>query len=828
MGIDAWGRNSWIAPRRTAVARTAGAGLGGLATALLAAACSSGGGSGPARSVAFVSGSSSTAEGDAHVVSVRLNADEPPPADVTVLLSDASTGSATAGDDYASFAPVTVTFVAGTLPGTTQAVGLPLLGDAVVEGADETLDLELSSPDGAALGATRRHTVTLLDDDVATIAFSSAASDSGDESPGPRTVTLVLDLAPGGTLGTSVSARVEDHGSGSATPGVDYAPFSPQTVTFPMGSADGATRSVSLVVQDDAAVESDETAVLALTSPSTGAALGATQNHTLTIVEDDVSPVAFLSVTLDGAPATSGDDVDLGSQSLGGGVGDSAELVLENLGGTAASVSVLSLTGSFGDFTLDLETDGLPAALPPEGGAFPLADLGSERPLEGLGLALDPDGIAALAEAGPWITLAGVPLPGGGWIDVELERLRSPWSPTAVLRIDGVDVPGGPDALLGDLSLWRGRVAGEPDSSVFLSFSTHGSRGWIRRGDGTLLHLVSDAEDGDGAAAPPAVRLVDDRDLELGSLASAGPPPFLCGGALEVPGAPAPAAAEPPTDGLVVGFGHVECRLAVETDYQFFQKFGSSAAAATYATELFASVGERYESQAQTVLAIQYLGIYTSAADPWTSQDSGGSTSDLLAEFRGAWTGGGWPVSADLAHFLSGATIGGGIAYIGVLCNASFGFGVSGNLTGGIDWSTFTGQPSVSNWDFVVVAHELGHNFGALHTHSYCPPLDHCQGNCDGTVSCPQGTLMSYCHLCGGMSNVNPRFHPHVANNMRLNVLASCLGPASLAAGGQVHFTLGFDPSTGTGSKAATLSFTHGAANVPSPFTLDLSGQATP
>jgi hypothetical protein len=200
----------------------------------------------------------------------------------------------------------------------------------------------------------------------------------------------------------------------------------------------------------------------------------------------------------------------------------------------------------------------------------------------------------------------------------------------------------------------------------------------------------------------------------------------------------------------------------------------------------------------------------------------------MLNEFRGAWAGN-WPVQADLAHFLSGAGLGGGIAYVNVLCNNSFGFGVSASLNGNIDWGAWTGQSNFLNWDFVVVAHELGHNFSAAHTHNYCPPIDQCsEANCNGSKTCSRGTIMSYCHTCsGGLSNIDLEFHPQIANQMRGAVNGSCLGAASLASGESLDYQVRFFPTSSTGSKNATLNISHSGANVGSPFQLNLSGNAT-
>ncbi len=198
-----------------------------------------------------------------------------------------------------------------------------------------------------------------------------------------------------------------------------------------------------------------------------------------------------------------------------------------------------------------------------------------------------------------------------------------------------------------------------------------------------------------------------------------------------------------------------------------------------------------------------------------------------------AW-GGNWPATADLAHFLSGDSLGGGVAYVNVLCNQNFGFGVSANLNGNINWPTWTGAPGNFTWDFVVVTHELGHNFGSQHTHDYCPPLDRCYASCSGSTVCSRGTIMSYCHVsCGGLANIDLYFHPVNADIMRERVNASCLDDAALLGGDFVQYRVRFNPLINplidpqiTGVRSATLQFTHNASNVLQPFRVQLSGTA--
>ena len=382
-------------------------------------------------------------------------------------------------------------------------------------------------------------------------------------------------------------------------------------------------------------------------------------------------------------------------------------------------------------------------------------------------LELDAGLIGLLSELDA-VRLEGFPNLEGALLDLELTRVAFDFASVGVF-VDGARASWDP----GDLSLWKGRVAGLPGSEAFLAFSSRGSYGWVDDGAGrTHLTATSGAR---GDWAPPGARIYTDaallaapggREREVRCLVDDLPngprhnPAALGGGNVHTPGQT------------------LECKLAVETDYQLYQIWNDLSAEQSYVMALLAAKSDRYLEQVDIKLTYPYVMFYTSSNDPWQSQDSGGNSIDLLYEFRDAWAGN-IPGGAHLAHFVSGAGLGGGVAWLDVLCNSSYGFAVSGNINGGV---TFPVQQGSNTWDFMVTAHETGHNVGTPHTHDYCPPLDQCApsgyfGQCQSQQVCTSsGTIMSYCHLCsGGMSNITTYFHPTVVGVLRAEADASCL-----------------------------------------------------
>ncbi|MCP3920132.1 MAG: hypothetical protein GY711_31790 [bacterium] len=379
---------------------------------------------------------------------------------------------------------------------------------------------------------------------------------------------------------------------------------------------------------------------------------------------------------------------------------------------------------------------------------FPM-DVVVDSDLEGV-LELIPrrDEIGALM-AHESLELRGVELPGGIVLALDLERIDFDFDRVGV-HVDGAFRSQGASAP--DLSLWKGSVKGAAESSVWLALSSYGCYGWIQS-DGRMWHLSSFVVTGTDWSASRA-RWIDNKVLDE--------PEFRCFAdrvqAFEDEGPALPA-------GEYAGLT-LECAMAIETDWQYFEHWGSLIAAETYLLALIGAVSDRYLEQINVVLTYPYVGLYTTPNDPWTTQDTGGSAGALLGEFRMAWANA-IPAGAHIAHFLSGS-YGGGVAFLDVLCDSTYGFGVSGGISGGV---SFPVQQGMGNENFFLFAHETGHQFGSVHTFQYIPPIDTCP-----TVCISNGTLMSYCMLCpGGSQNITTYFHPRVVDRLRLGALSSCL-----------------------------------------------------
>ena len=374
-------------------------------------------------------------------------------------------------------------------------------------------------------------------------------------------------------------------------------------------------------------------------------------------------------------------------------------------------------------------------------------------------------------------------LSGGGLLDVPLAD-----GSTLALRLETFDVlaPGATVTLTGaagpvpytpDLTLFKGQVVGDEGSLAVLAMTPEQVTGTIQQGGRRLL------------IQPLATAGADHAIADAASLPAAPPQPFECPSEdLPMVGLAPPANLPALPANVQATTTRLMCDMALDCDYDFFVKEGSdSTRAVNYALTMLGTTSAIYEREINVRLQATYLNLWTTSGDPYAAT----TLQTALTEFTDWWNAYRTGVSRDLAQLVSGRQLGGGIAFISQLCSQSYGYSVIGNLYGANTYPTNT-----STWDIIVMAHELGHNFGSFHTHScwwqangYAPagtlldscyaqerPNDPCYTGGVGMVPFLKGTIMSYCHLLGGGdSNIRLDFHTACKTVMRYySEAASC------------------------------------------------------
>jgi hypothetical protein len=360
-------------------------------------------------------------------------------------------------------------------------------------------------------------------------------------------------------------------------------------------------------------------------------------------------------------------------------------------------------------------------------------------------LALDAEGYAALQPL-QHAALTGFVLPDGRLVDLSLDRFDIF---TADARVVTAGVDGEADGQRPDIQLWRGTVEGDPESYAYLALLPQGSCGYVHTRAGTSI-----ISSGPAGQWPTVI-------YDLAGPAGKGIRIDVpqCAGALLVDGdvPPSPTGPYSPRTYTCRRF-----RIAVDCDTEFTGRFGGNMAnAQAYATALFGAVSEIYNRDMSITLEVSYLRTW-GPGDPYTGPD----TSSQLPQFRDYWQDNMESVEREMAHMLSGRSLGGGIAYLRQPCG---GYAVSANINGFFPYPLQDNH--WQNWDVMVVAHEQGHNLGTGHTHdlgSYNPIVDGCGSSPQDCSNANQGTIMSYCHTCsGGMSNIRLTFGTRVSEAVR-------------------------------------------------------------
>ena len=312
---------------------------------------------------------------------------------------------------------------------------------------------------------------------------------------------------------------------------------------------------------------------------------------------------------------------------------------------------------------------------------------------------------------------------------------------------------------------YAGSIAGIDDSRVFIGLGTGAASGlaagFIAIGDETWW-----ISSGNEAARRAGLPIMLTHDSALANARTDGATCF----ANDLKQPPVPPAGEGSVAG---GAGCREFRIAIDTDteYTMSAHAGNTVAAAQYALLLMGASSVVYDRDVNIKIPVCYLRLW-SGEDPWTQTEMGAQ----LGQYRDHWVANMGGVPRDMAHHIAGRGLGGGVAWVGVSCLYwDWHYALSSGIGYGFPYPLI--DHDHGNWEPMVVMHEMGHNFGAPHTHDHAPPADGCGAN-DCSLAW-DGTIMSYCHICnGGMSNISLKFHPYSIASMNAHLASTACGDA--------------------------------------------------
>jgi len=392
-------------------------------------------------------------------------------------------------------------------------------------------------------------------------------------------------------------------------------------------------------------------------------------------------------------------------------------------------------------------------------------------------LDLDSAALATLRAEGVEARLAAFPVAPGRVAPVLLHRFEV-LAPGAHITISGKD--GDSSLPFPEIAHFSGAIEGEPDSTVYVSAQKDRLVAYVTSSNGSSY--VGPDESGSGYVVRSA-------DSPANDAVSATP--WSCG-AEEMPAA-LKGMAEPSYPAPLMPLaGLKQAAVRVETDYELYAKFAGPtpadrvAAMSAWVATLYGAINVAYERDLSLHLAIAEVHAWTGGAgtDPYVATD----TRTQLDEV-GDWWHANKPMASNpraIVQYLSGKSVSGGIAWVGVLCSGDFGSG-GNHYGGGYAVTQVYGTYPLQIWDQYATAHETGHNAGSPHTHCYVPAIDHCYAGEAGCYAGPVenpgaggGTIMSYCHLLG-WQYISFVFHARCISERMLPEInsAACLTQAS-------------------------------------------------
>jgi len=302
------------------------------------------------------------------------------------------------------------------------------------------------------------------------------------------------------------------------------------------------------------------------------------------------------------------------------------------------------------------------------------------------------------------------------------------------------DLGGYDSQPVGVIRTMRGRIVGRPDSVVAGSMLEDGLHARIVVSP-TEEYWIQPAAPYLPGAGKADHLLYRTKDVQLGHRHC-----DTDGLALPRPNGPRKSiaqlpAASTPTQARAAAAAVQSAELACAADYEYYSTYGSVSATTAQIESIINTMNTQYERDLDVTHAITAVVVQTSSSQPYSSLDAG----TLLDQFRNHWNANHGGVQRDVAHLFTGKELNGstiGIAWVGVICHGSYGYGLVQS-----DFDTnFACKTDLS-------AHEIGHNWDA----------NHC--------SCSSYTMNAYI-TCAN------RFHPQrsIREMKRFRDSLSCLG----------------------------------------------------
>jgi len=328
----------------------------------------------------------------------------------------------------------------------------------------------------------------------------------------------------------------------------------------------------------------------------------------------------------------------------------------------------------------------------------------------------------------------------------------------------------------------HGTVNGDENTMVLLNLSPHGTTGFIHTPDEKYLVEMLHGHEAHSVVTTSADEPSDDEKKAMAAnsatdtLAAPSTAAFESDGAKDT---------DPEDNLMLVDAGKTDdgiLEIALECDKKCKDLLASKGGSKAYLTNVIAGVSKIYKRDLGRSVKISFYRDWN-GDEPFIRGTN--SLGDLVKFYKNSMYG---KHKYDFGHLFTGIREG-GLAYVGTVCAGSRGVNTGVSSIQG----TWKGEHTKSsyNWDLIVSAHELGHNVGSGHSHDYSPPIDECvacetksaSGSCGGAAArpvsrndkrCVTGTIMSYCHLCGGTKNVEMKFHPRAITKIKANLDGRC------------------------------------------------------